>query len=662
MTTEFTASGFQRDNLTTLIEQQREALKVKFGNQLSVAEDSVANQFAVLTAERLDYNYQLLEAAIASQTLAGAESTYLDDILGKYIPRLGKQPATGNIFLETDNTTPNNFTFPASTNLNGAGNIFRTDEDVLLTEVVQAYTLSSDQMVSAGIGSYEYTIKDPSTNGLVSQAFNLTSVADLSVIDAFLKNIRDFIINNNADTSDSTFVIADTEEEVEITSINAVTDNGGIARFQFTPGPTLTVGQDVTLSGFLTYPSYNLTGQITDAGAGYFEISSISYLGNEIGGSFSSTEVTVLSSTLYSGYNSDLVVVGWQEATEFRSSPVVGSKFNRVNVSALTPGFNPVPPYTEFSLAPSFTGLQSATNPEEFASGSNVETDAEYTARYFSLINRISSCTRDAIADAVLSLEGVEAARIYPNPSSENSIQKTECSASDSGTGVRFSFSRGREPAVSTVVNISGFQTNLSYNGSFTVSAVGPGYFDVDSLSYGTAEAGGEWDSELVIVAADTFNTVVIGGISNEINQAIYDTKPIGAATEQITGNITTIIDTADGSTEEVSHTAGIDADVDLQISYQTENNQALSDSEQTQIITNLVDLGAALTIGNTLYNIRAQTAVLNGVTNNRITTLSVNVKRTSEVESFYGATDFVPNYNELVVIESSNIFFDQVL
>jgi hypothetical protein len=80
-------------------------------------------------------------------------------------------------------------------------------------------------------------------------------------------------------------------------SITSVSDSGGVARFNFTPAPTLFVGQEVTISGYVTNTAYNVTGLITVTGAGFFEISSVVFGTDEAGGSFVSDTVTVTSAT-----------------------------------------------------------------------------------------------------------------------------------------------------------------------------------------------------------------------------------------------------------------------------------------------------------------------------------------------------------------------------
>ncbi len=71
------------------------------------------------------------------------------------------------------------------------------------------------------------------------------------------------------------------------TTITTVEDVGlGIARFEFTPGPTLVVGQRVIIKNYVTNTNYNGTYIIDIVGSGFFEINSIAYGTNEAGGEF----------------------------------------------------------------------------------------------------------------------------------------------------------------------------------------------------------------------------------------------------------------------------------------------------------------------------------------------------------------------------------------
>jgi len=97
---------------------------------------------------------------------------------------------------------------------------------------------------------------------------------------------------------------------VTTTTINSVTDSSGIARFNFTVGPTLFVGQKVTIAGYTTNTAYNITGDITVTGAGFFEISSIAFGSDEAGGSFNGESTTVTSTAHGESNGQALLIAG----------------------------------------------------------------------------------------------------------------------------------------------------------------------------------------------------------------------------------------------------------------------------------------------------------------------------------------------------------------
>jgi len=79
---------------------------------------------------------------------------------------------------------------------------------------------------------------------------------------------------------------------VAATAITSVTDSSGLARFNFTVGPTLFVDQEVVVSGFTTNTAYNHTARITATGAGFFE-TTVAF-GTDETGSFLSNSVRVI--------------------------------------------------------------------------------------------------------------------------------------------------------------------------------------------------------------------------------------------------------------------------------------------------------------------------------------------------------------------------------
>jgi hypothetical protein len=66
------------------------------------------------------------------------------------------------------------------------------------------------------------------------------------------------------------------------TAVTSVTDSGGNARFNFTPGPTILLNQILTLTGFAE-TSYNVVGQVSATGAGFFELTGVTFVANDTG-------------------------------------------------------------------------------------------------------------------------------------------------------------------------------------------------------------------------------------------------------------------------------------------------------------------------------------------------------------------------------------------
>lgn len=82
------------------------------------------------------------------------------------------------------------------------------------------------------------------------------------------------------------------DASVGATAITSVTDSSGLARFNFTVGPTVYPYQEIVISGFTTNTAYNGTWIITSTGAGYFEVKRIAF-GSDETGSFLSNSITL---------------------------------------------------------------------------------------------------------------------------------------------------------------------------------------------------------------------------------------------------------------------------------------------------------------------------------------------------------------------------------
>ena len=118
-------------------------------------------------------------------------------------------------------------------------------------------------------------------------------------------------------------------------TIDNVTDVAGNARFNYTV-PSLYVGQEVIIAGFLTYTLYNQTGIISATnGSTWFEVDGQLYLGSENGtGGFTTNSVT-LTDTATALANGDSITLNTDGSTAYDVGTNVYHKLtNSVQVNA----------------------------------------------------------------------------------------------------------------------------------------------------------------------------------------------------------------------------------------------------------------------------------------------------------------------------------------
>ena len=156
---------------------------------------------------------------------------------------------------------------------------------------------------------------------------------------------------------------------------------------------------------------------------------------------------------------------------------------------------------------------------------------------------------------------------------------------------------------------------------------------------------------------AFSFNTVVIGGSSADISQAIYTTKPINTLTD---GTTLVIVDTEDGATENIRFTYGDNVPYNIKIVYTTVNGTVLSSDEITAINDNIVALSANFSIGGQLFNAQLQSAIFNAVGFSRFSNLLVYTKKTTSPDTSYTTNNIISGFDELMTIDTDNILYQQ--
>lgn len=286
--------------------------------------------------------------------------------------------------------------------------------------------------------------------------------------------------------------------------------------------------------------------------------------------------------TLHIGYDTDDNLIGVSDPTSMYFDLDVGTKAGSVFVVATETGVNPLGIGGITSVTPTSANYSDITNTEVFTSGSDIETDAEYRARYNRLLDSAQAGTRSAVLSTVSNVDGVELVKIYDNPTAINQDE----------------------------------------------------------------------------ALAFTFNTVVKGGTTSDIAQAIYDSKPINANTS---GDIAYSIDTEDGGVEVINFTRPVDTIIDIRITYTTTNNISLSSNEMSAINSSLVSLIDSLDLGTTIFNAQLQGSVFSSLSSGRLTSLTVEVKKSTQTDLSYSSANYIMSYNESVDTTSSNIFYVKV-
>jgi len=212
---------------------------------------------------------------------------------------------------------------------------------------------------------------------LTNSIFSLNGTASALCIDPDINaDVKMSIVNGTVtggaglyDTVGSTGTFtAVADATVSATAITSVTDSSGTARFNFSVGPTMFVGQEVVVSTFTTNTAYNVTGIITATGAGYFEIEDIAF-GSDETGSFLSNSVTVTdtSTTLSDG---DTLLLDTTNATDYDGGSVVyNQQTNTFQVNM---------PYTETKTGTWNTGGLDQTDPRVVAIAQRELPDSHY--------------------------------------------------------------------------------------------------------------------------------------------------------------------------------------------------------------------------------------------------------------------------------------------
>ena len=152
------------------------------------------------------------------------------------------------------------------------------------------------------------------------------------------------------------------------------------------------------------------------------------------------------------------------------------------------------------------------------------------------------------------------------------------------------------------------------------------------------------------------FETVVYGGSTEAISQALYDTIALSNCTY---GNTYHDILTEDAQIERIYHSKASARPLSVRVRYK---GKLLSKTEQDTIKDAVVAVISPLNIADTLYNIQLVSAVGSSISPGRFTQLFVEVKNLSAPDTDYSSDDITAGMSSVFSLHENDVEFSQIL
>ena len=152
------------------------------------------------------------------------------------------------------------------------------------------------------------------------------------------------------------------------------------------------------------------------------------------------------------------------------------------------------------------------------------------------------------------------------------------------------------------------------------------------------------------------FETVVYGGSTEEISQALYE---VIALSNNTYGNIYYDITTEDEQTERIYHSKAVSRQLAVRVRYK---GKVLSITEQDTIREALKQIVDPLTIADTLYNTQLVSAVGSAISPSRFTSIVVETKDLEDPDSAFTTDDRVSGMTEIFTLNTEDVSFLQII
>lgn len=185
--------------------------------------------------------------------------------------------------------------------------------------------------------------------------------------------------------------------------------------------------------------------------------------------------------------------------------------------------------------------------------------------------------------------------------------------------------------------------------GSGTKTSIIKAVLDVDNVTSCIIKDNPTLDDE-DYADAMTFNTIVQGGESADIAQAISDNKPVNAMTF---GSTSYAITQEDDSIETIYFTRATTVTLYIKIEYETVSGISFTTGEKEDIEDNISDVSDEYTVGGTVFLANIAAAVFDSLDTNRLSDLNVYY-RLSEDDDWL-SSNYIPDYYEIPTIDTDN-------
>ena len=171
-----TEYGFVRKTLQEILTSMKTNVKTKLGSGWNVETGTIEDQFISVFAEECDEVWQGLEGVVSSNTVSGAEGSYLDDVYARQgVYRQDKTKGGGNIILQSNmSNLVLGSTYNAGAIVSATNSIlYNTLEAITLDNYASCYKIAASNIIPEV--EYTFTIynsNSPSTATFIRTASN----------------------------------------------------------------------------------------------------------------------------------------------------------------------------------------------------------------------------------------------------------------------------------------------------------------------------------------------------------------------------------------------------------------------------------------------------------------------------------------------------------